>query len=282
MDFLAAAEYAERHALHALLVAQDGEAVFERFADGYDGGTPHALYSGTKSFWGPLALAAVADRLLTLDEPVSATFDAWSDGRRASVTLRSLLSLTAGIPFGGLGSGVPLYEKALAVEPTADAGHVFTYGGIPLQIFGAVLARKLAPRSLTPQTYLRERLFEPLGMNVAAWRSLRDGTQPLPTGASVAANEWLKFGTFVLSNRAELAPCFIGTAANPRYGLAWWLSPLEAVPDIVYASGAGGQALYVIPSERLVVVKFGKSGSYDHAAFLRRLLTLPRLRPAAS
>lgn len=272
MDCQAAVAYAERHALHALLVARDGETVFERFADGYDTGTPHALYSGTKSFWGPLALAAAADGVLALDEPVSATFDAWSDARRASVTLRSLLSLTAGIPFGGLGAGVPTYEKALAVEPTADAGSVFTYGGIPLQIFGAVLARKLAARGMTPQTYLRERLLEPLGMRVATWRSLRDGTQPLPTGASVAASEWLKFGTFVLSNRAELASCFIGTPANPRYGLTWWLSPLARTPDIVYASGAGGQALYVVPSERLVVVKFGKGASFDHAAFLRRLL----------
>ena len=72
--------------------------------------------------------------------------------------------------------------------------------------------------------------------------------------------------------RELLAACFVGSAANPRYGLAWWRSPLEARPDVVYASGAGGQALYVLPANDTVVVKFGQSNSYDHAAFLRRLV----------
>ncbi len=184
-----------------------------------------------------------------------------------------LLSLTAGIAFGGLGAGVPVYAKALATEPVNEPGERFTYGGIPLQIFGAVLAAKLAGRGLTPHGYLRERLLEPHGIRVAAWRSLPDGTQPLPTGASIAAAGWATFGAYVLEQRTQLDACFHGTAANPRYGLTWWLSPLPAFPDVVYASGAGGQALYVVPSQRLVVVKFGTGNSYDHAAFLRRLLS---------
>jgi len=270
--YAAAVAYAERHVLQALIVVCDGETVFERFGTGYDSSTPHPLYSGTKSFWGPLALAAARDGLLELGEPVGATFDAWAAGRRARVTLRMLLSLTAGIAFGGLGTSVPSYAKALAAEPADEPGARFTYGGIPLQIFGAVLARKLAAQRLTPQTYLQQRLLDPLGMRIAAWRSLPDGTQPLPTGATVAGREWSKFGLYVLERYAELTPLFSGSAANPRYGLTWWLSPLAAIPDVIYASGAGGQALYVVPSQRLVVVKFGKSGSYDHAAFLRRLL----------
>ncbi len=259
--------------MQAFVAVRDGTKVFERFGDGFDADTPHALYSGTKSFWGPLALAAAAEGLLDLDESVGATFEEWRSGLRARVTLRALLSLTAGIAFGGLGSSVPLYAKALAVEPKDEPGTRFTYGGIPLQIFGAVLAHKLRGLGLTPHSYLAERLLEPLGMRVEAWRKLADGTQPLPTGASVSANEWAKYGAYVLNRHAELAACFVATAANPRYGLTWWLSPLASAPDVVYASGSGGQALYVIPSERLVVVKFGKSGSYDHAAFLRRLLS---------
>jgi hypothetical protein len=41
---------------------------------------------------------------------------------------------------------------------------------------------------------------------------------------------------------------------------------------VVYASGAGGQAMYVVPSADAVVVKFGGSASYKHDAFLKRLL----------
>ena len=279
----AALAYAERHTLHALLIAVDGALVAEHYANGYDGAKPHALYSGTKSFWGVAAAAAHDDGLLDLDEPVGATFPAWRDDpRRALVTIRELLSLTSGIGFGGLGTAVPVYERALETPIKDEPGARFTYSGIPLQVFGAVLARKLEPRGLTPHAYLRERLLDPIGVHVGAWRSLKDGTQPLPTGAFLAAREWLKYGQFILDGArvqgdalvspASLAPCFAGSAANPRYGLGWWLRPIDEPPGIVHASGSGGQALYVIPSERAVVVKFGQSSSYKHDAFLKRLL----------
>ena len=54
----AAAAYAEKHGLHALIVSQSGKTVLERYGAGYDRNKPHALYSGTKSFWGPLAVLA--------------------------------------------------------------------------------------------------------------------------------------------------------------------------------------------------------------------------------
>lgn len=282
MDVDAALAYAERHTLHALLILVDGEPVFERYGGGYDAAKPHALYSGTKSFWGVAAAAAHDDGLLDLDEPVAQTIAEWkTDPRKARVTLRELLALTSGIGFGGLGSAVPTYERALAVTIKDEPGERFTYGGIPLQVFGAVLARKLAARKQTPHEYLRARLLDPIGMHVGSWRSLADGTQPLPTGAFVTAREWAKFGRFVvdgarwngkpLVRETSLAPCFIGSSANPRYGLGWWLAPVAAPPGIVHASGSGGQAMYLIPPERTVVVKFGRSTSYKHDAFLKRL-----------
>ena len=282
MNADAAAAYAERHALHALLVQRGDEIVFERYAGGYDAEKPHALYSGTKSFWGVLAVAAHHDGLLDVDEPVSATLPEWSGGSKARVRLRDLLQLTSGIGFGGLGAGVPSFDKAAAVELKDEPRATFTYGGIPLQVFGAVLARKLAPRGLSPQAYLHERILDPIGLRVASWRTLKDGAQPLPTGAFVAAREWRKFGLLVRDGgtwkkktivpRAPLARCFTGSDANPRYGLGWWLSPLAKHADVVYASGAGGQAMYVVPSAGIVAVKFGGSASYKHDAFLKRLL----------
>jgi CubicO group peptidase (beta-lactamase class C family) len=282
INLIAAQAYAERHGLHALVVQRGGEVVAETYAGGYDAGKQHALYSGTKSFWGVVAVAARADGLLDLDEPVASTFPAWAEGSKALVTLRQLLQLTSGIGFGGLGMAVPTYEKALATPLKDEPGTKFTYGGIPLQVFGAVLARKLAPRGLSPHDYLRLRILDSIGLRVSWWRSLTDGTQPLPTGAFLAAREWLKFGLLIRDRGAwekktvvppdALADCFRGSLANPRYGLGWWLSPLPAVPDAVYASGAGGQALYIVPSEDVVAVKFGGSSSYKHDAFLKRLL----------
>jgi len=278
----AALAYAERHTLHALVVRVGDDVVLERYAGGYDAEKPHALYSGTKSFWGVLAVAAERDGLLELDEPVARTIPAWSEGAKARVTLRDLLQLTSGIGFGGLGSAVPTYDAALATELKNPPGETFTYGGIPLQVFGAVLARKLAPRGISPHDYLRERVLDPIGLRVANWRALKDGTHPLPTGAFLTAREWLKFGLLVRDRghweqktvvpEDALARCFTGSRANPRYGLAWWLSPLPNQPEIVYASGSGGQALYVLPPENAVVVKFGNASSWKHDAFLKKLL----------
>ncbi len=122
-----------------MLVRQGGRIVFERYAEGWDGEKVHALYSGTKSFWGVAAVAAHEDGLLELDEPVARTIASWNDDPwKARVTLRELLQLTSGIGFGGLGAAVPPYDKALAVELKNEPGRVFTYGGIPLQVFGAV------------------------------------------------------------------------------------------------------------------------------------------------
>ncbi len=260
MDVELADAYHARHKPQALLIQHAGETLFEAYGDGFTADSPHALYSGTKSFWGITAVTAERERLLSLDEPV------W---RGASI--RELLNLTAGVPFGGLGASVPTYEKALATEPRDAPGSRFTYSGIPLQIFGAVFAKRLHPFGLTPHEYLHDRVLSRSGTTVSSWRSLKDGTCPLPTGAFLTAKNWATFGAFVAKNASEFAQCFEGSKANPRYGLCWWLAPPQAPADLIYASGSGGQAMYVVPSQDAVIVRFGNGGSYNHQTFLKRL-----------
>ena len=146
-DLSPALDYARRHALHALLVARGDELVAHEFGNGFERESPHPLYSGTKSFWGVLALYAQEDGVLELDEPIAATVASWRDDPwKRRVTLRMLLALTSGFAFGGLGASVPEYDRALAMPLRDEPGTRFTYGGIPLQVFGAVLARKLGGR----------------------------------------------------------------------------------------------------------------------------------------
>jgi CubicO group peptidase (beta-lactamase class C family) len=267
-----ASAYARAHGLHALVIDCGGRIIVSEFGDDFKPGRPHALYSGTKSFWGVAALFAQTDGLLELDELVADTVPQWqADPWKRRVTLRMLLSLTAGFGFGGLGASVPSYDRALDMTLRNEPGTRFTYGGIPLQVFGAVFARKLAARKLTPHDYLRERVLVPAGVEVAAWRALSDGTQPLPTGASLRASDWLSYGRWVLRERERLRSCFEGSAANARYGLGWWLGAQGAPSDLVYASGSGGQALYLVPSLDIAAVHFGRSSSYRHEAFLKRL-----------
>jgi CubicO group peptidase (beta-lactamase class C family) len=264
--------YHQRHKGQALLVSRGGKMQLEEYGNDFAAVSPHALYSGTKSFWGVAALTAQREGILSLEERVADSFPAWkAEAWKRRVTLRDLLQLTAGVPFGGLGASVPPYEKALAIELKAAPGTTFTYGGIPLQIFGAVFSKKLEGVKMTPHDFLHARILEPNGIAVESWRKLKDGTQPLPTGAFLTANNWLRYGEFVMQHYNEYAECFAGSSANPRYGLGWWLAPPRAPVDLAYASGSGGQAMYVVPSQRMLAVRFGNGGSFNHEAFIKRL-----------
>jgi CubicO group peptidase (beta-lactamase class C family) len=244
----------------ALLVAQDGRVVHESYERGFDADTPHALYSGTKSFWGIAALEAQAEGIFDLDEAV-----------RHGYTVRMLLDLTAGYGFGGLGNAVPTYERALEIPLKNAPGSAFTYSGVPLQVFGAFFAQRLRERGLTPHDYLRERVLAPAGVEIAAWRTLKDGTHPLPTGAQLRARDWLAYGTYVLAQRERYRDAFVGSTCNPRYGLGWWLGGPKLPEDLFYASGSGGQALYVVPSRALVAVRFSDGGGLNHPAMVKSL-----------
>ena len=265
MDLSGAVAYAEKHELHALVVQRGASILTEVYANGQMPDSPHPLYSGTKSFWGIAALEAQREGILALDEIVTDT-----------VTVRMLLQLTGGYGFGGLGSAVPTYERALAMPLKTIPGETFTYSGIPLQVFGAFFSQRLAPLGLTPHNYLDKRILKPAGVSISSWRTLSDGTNPLPTGAFLTAQNWLKYGRYVMEQRDRFTEAFVGSRANARYGLGWWLGSPSAPEDLFYASGSAGQALYVVPSQRLTVVHFGKSSSYKHEAFLKKLFGSPR------
>lgn len=262
VDIERATAYHRRHSPQALLVRTGSNIVAEQYDGGFAADEAHPLFSGTKSFWGVSAVHAARAGILDLDAPV------WH-----GATMRQLLQLTAGVPFGGLGSAVPTYDRAVAAIPNALPGERFTYGGIPLQIFGAYFSARLENAHMTPHEYLAQNILAPAGVTIAKWRELKDGTRPLPTGAFLTPRNWANYGAYVLQHYAQYAECFRGSSANPRYGLGWWLAPPRAPEDLFYASGSGGQALYAVPLQQTIIVRFGARGSFNHEAFLRACFT---------
>jgi CubicO group peptidase (beta-lactamase class C family) len=293
LNLAAALEYSRAMNGQALLVMQNGQVLLEDNHNGYDG-KPHLLASGTKSFWGVAAVAAQEDGLLNLEERVSDTITEWkSDPRKATVTIRQLLTLTSGLEGGTIGR-VLSYVDAIRAPMTADPGTKFQYGPNPYQVFGELLKRKT---KTSPVEYLKARVLNKIGLQVGAWRMNADGNPNLPSGAFLTAREWAKFGEFIRLNGqgivrpASLELMFEGTKVNPGYGLTWWLNrpggygssdarnaerattpPTNLAQDLVFAAGAGKQRLFVLKSLGLTIVRFGEDSKFEDEAFFQRLL----------
>ena len=300
--FRRAAEYSEAERGIAVLVMIDGRIVFEHYPKNGSPAKTHLLASGTKSFAGILAAAAVQDSLLTFDEPVATTIHEWAmDPQRSAITIRQLLDLSSGIE-GGPQLLPPSYAEAVTATISAGPTERFQYGPVPFQLFGEILKRKLAPRGETVGQYLQRRILTPLDIKPSFWRGLPQGEPQLPHGAYLSAREWAKLGEFVrqkgLWKGQQLIPAgildelFKGSAVNPAYGMSWWLNVdvppalrgqirqlqnnfggMDRVPGLegmVTAAGAFKQRLYVIPSRRMVVVRLGNSvgPQFEDARFL--------------
>lgn len=296
-DLRAAAHYSAEHSGDAVLVFRHDTLLLEEYHNGFDGRSPHQLASGTKAFSCVLAALGESDGLLTLDEPVGRTLPQFdTDSLLRRVTIRQLLNLTSGLAPDSTGRGLTHVSRP---------GQRFVYGGTSFAVFGVVLSRKLQGEDLV--AYLTRRIFTPLGVDVADW--LRDGMgQPgLASGAALTARAWGTFGELLLNGglwhgrqlvpRAALDECGRGSAANPGYGLGFWLNapapsgppprgveragPADRVinaPDLPHdlwlAAGTGGQRLYILPSAALVAVRFGHNTGPDYRddVFLRKLL----------
>jgi CubicO group peptidase (beta-lactamase class C family) len=299
---------AERRGV-SMLVMSAGQVLFEDYPNEGAAGRPWETASGTKSFCGVMAAAAVADGLLTLDEPCVRTLPEWSNDARAQITLRQLLNLTSGLAGARIGRP-PEYAQAIAATLSDAPGSRFAYSPTPFQVFGEIMRRKLraAGRGENPVAWLRSRVLAPIGVTVDRWRLGADGMPLLPQGAALTARDWARFGQWVLDggqsvDAAALSACFEGSTANPGYGLTWWLlrpglvppgpgtrAGLEAAPqeladeDVVMAAGAGNQRLYLLRRRRLVVVRqasgileamAGRGPVWRDGEFLRALLGTP-------
>lgn len=321
--FIAAADYSAQHSGRALLVQRDGHVIFERYDNGWTANTPHPLASGTKSFTGVMAMLAVQDGLLQLDELASDTLTEWkTDPRKAKITVRHLLTLSSGLPAGdrelsggrsgsrllgegaakraerlGLSADGPrpdnLNERALALPAETEPGTKFQYGPSHFYAFSEVLQRKLQHSGRPEKTtleYLRKRVLEPVGIQVARIGRDRAGNPNLPGGMLLTAREWAKFGQFVSDGGSVRQPdgerknllrpdlleqCFVPSATNPSYGLTWWLRSADAEADV---GGLRGRVLRQTLQNQPVPGPDGKPLTVRMAAGLgkQRLYVIPQ------
>ena len=223
-----------------MLVVQNGRTIFEHYANGGSAGGRWPIFSGTKSFWGIAALAAVHDGLFRLDDLVSDTITEWkSDPRKSRITIRQLLSQTDGVEGASRLQRASIRDRnamAIRLPTVAEPGAAFIYGPSHLQIFSELLRRKLKGRSSI--AYFEEHVSNRLGLHRLNYKKDSRGN-PLPaTGFELTAREWARLGELVLGNgnyhgrqivpAALLREAFAGSQPNPSYGLTFWLNQQAA------------------------------------------------------
>ena len=293
------------------LVMVDGQIVYVNYPGQGDVNRSWGLASGTKSFSGVAAAAAVQDGLFKLDDPVANILTEWKADARKDVTIRQLLSLTSGIKTAapGLGSLKIDFAEAIALPLEHPPGTRYAYGQAPYQIFAAMMERKLGGEKYL--AYLQRRYLDALGIKLEM-RQPWSGDPSWGGGGIMTARDWAKFGEFLrlggkwngkqLVDPAALAECFKGSSVHGGYGLTWWLKPpkgaaiplegttenatdfykggADALPvtQMWMAAGAGKQRMMILTERKMVAVRqtarmlFGERTGFSDVEFLRLLL----------
>ena len=192
--------------------------------------------------------------------------------------------------------------QPLAAEP----GTKWEYSSATSVILADAAAGALTPsrdpdmRRRVVNDYLRTRLFEPIGMRSAQPEFDAAGTLIGGSMIHATARDWGKFGEFLRNGGAVVGAQILPTgwidfmtAPSPRnqgYGAQVWLNrpqpsgneelfPGQAPASLFACIGHQGQYVLVSPSQRLTVVRLGKTEGEQRPALRRRLAALVGLFP---
>lgn len=188
----------------------------------------------------------------------------------------------------------------------AEPGSRFEYSTATSVILSDLAGRVLAPggdpqaRQRIVADYLRTRLFEPVGMRSVIAEYDAAGTMLGGSMIHATARDWARFGDFLRNSGsvggAQIIPRgWIGFMTTPspnetQYGAHVWLNrePDNGKPTLFPARGPRslfacvghlGQYVLISPSQKLVVVRLGKTPDSETAPLVDRLADIVALFP---
>jgi CubicO group peptidase (beta-lactamase class C family) len=286
----------------AIVVLKDGRVVAERYAPGYDVDTPILGFSATKSVISALTGILIRKGKLALDQPAPvAAWQSPGDPRHA-ITIDHLLRQTSGLAMGSslnasLASVFDRVNQMNFVEPdpagfaeSSDLetapGSGWNYHDGNYVILSRLIRDATGGHAADVLRFAWAELFNPLGMRSVTLQFDATGT---PEGASLmlaSARDWARFGQLYLDDgvaggRRILPEGWVrySAALTPNgwvgYGAGFWTnlgdsrgsrfrSRLGMPREAFYASGVLGQYVIIVPSQRLVIARFGISANdYD-------------------
>ena len=267
----------------SLLIVRDERLVVEEYFNGWSANGAHTLQSVTKSVTALLAGIAIESGQLALDDRVTRYFPQYEpipeDARKRAITVSDLLTMRSGLDWDeSIYSGSPLQRlndcrcdwlRFILDWPMRDApgtrweyisGSTILLGGV----VGAATGRRL-------DLFAADTLFAPLHITGDIWaRGLPDGLPHAGGGLFLRPRDMAKLGVVVLDQgrwqgRSVVQPDWIRliTSRVTRgirnwaghsfdYGYGWWMTS-DGGRDIIAASGAMGQWIFIVPSANLVV-----------------------------
>ncbi len=301
-----AAVYSKNKGGEILIISRQGMPVYEVYGKKSHFRTPWPVFSITKSL---AALACLSLRSPSPDDVIQRR-----NGQEA-ITLKHFLSQTSGISPGYEN----LYKKnirdvraaAAALPCNYPPGDHFVYGPSHYENLGNILGPQTSASDAAPQALAS--FLKRLGIQPQGWRTDQKGQAFLSAGAVLTPEDLLKLGRFILDrgrifgiwpvlSKGNFDMAFVGSRANPAYGLGFWLNKAagnstprdieeaigagltreqwertsisnSAPADLICMAGSGGQRVYVIPSLRTVVVRLGRPSSFRDPDFLQALFS---------
>ncbi|MCD6285596.1 MAG: serine hydrolase [Anaerolineae bacterium] len=295
LDFVNAAE-ADVDALHSFILLRHGHRVAQGWWAPYSPDIPHVLFSLSKSFTSTGIGLAVADGLLSVDDPVISFFPedlpAEVSDNLAAMRVRHLLSMSTGhgedttnhmatAPDGN-------WARAFLARPVDHApGTHFLYNTGASYMLSAIV------QNLTGMTlllYLTERIFEPLGIEGATWDSCPRGVNLGGFGLSLKTEDIARFGQLYLQKGVwegeQLLPeAWVAEATSYQtdnssmdnadwsqgYGFQFWRCRHNAYRG----DGAFGQYCLVMPDQDAVLSITGGLGDMQAVLDLVWMHLLP-------
>ena len=275
----------------AFLIIKDDRLIYENYFNGYDRDSINTSFSVAKSFVSALVGIAIDEGLIdSIDDSITKYIPELEDkdSRYSAITIKHLLSMSSGLRY--LEEGTPfsddsktyydpnLRSVALSAVIEEDPGKTFHYNNYNYLLLGIILERATG---MPVAKYMEERLWKPLGMEAPASWSLDSevsGFEKMESGINARAIDFAKFGRLYLNNGANwngeqvISEKWVKTSTSANsttdpsieYQYGWWIYPPshEGVVDNsnnhhFFARGNFGQFIYIIPEERLVIVRHG-------------------------
>ncbi len=268
----------------------------------YRRGELHTMQSVTKTILSiTIGVALARGDFPDLDTPILKFFDeanvANLDARKRRITIRHLLTMTAGLawredlPFSDPANSANAMEASCDwVQYTIDRpmqyepGTVFHYSSGAAQLLARVFQRATG-RDV--EEYAATYLFAPLGIERFYWKRTPNGEANTEGGLYLRPRDLAKLGLLFARNgvwegrplvtpawvKASVAPVATASeATGTKYGYLWGLFPYgDGSRRAWTAWGWGGQLLFVVPERDLVLVFTGWN----------ILEQSPQVRPAA-